>query len=183
MRDVQTERKEALFIIFVARLFSRLRERTRAQEWSVTRGKESRREGAEHSPVDIRGKQKLPVPHSNVRSRRCYAVWASVCGHGHVQKEVGCVCVYTGRDGTYNERLLRAGLVPLGFNLSVWTGTWTINNETFTKYTAFHLAGQDVAVIVITAIVHRNASHLRSEITGIAFSRLFARILFCFDFR
>lgn len=24
-----------------------------------------------------------------------------------------------GRDGAYNERLLRAGLVPLGFNLSV----------------------------------------------------------------
>lgn len=36
MRDVQTERKEALFIIFVAPLFSGPRERTRAQERSVS---------------------------------------------------------------------------------------------------------------------------------------------------
>lgn len=36
--------------------------------------------------------------------------------------------------------------------------------------TAFHLAGQDVVVIVMAAvIVHRNAPHLRSEITGVLF--------------
>lgn len=43
---------------------------------------------------------------------------------------------------------------------------------------AFHPAGQDVAMIVVVAvIVHRNAPHLRSEITG-AFSYLFARMSF-----
>lgn len=43
---------------------------------------------------------------------------------------------------------------------------------------AFHPAGQDVAVIVVVAvIVHRNVPHLRSEITECFLASFYANVI------
>lgn len=92
------------FLLFLLRVsFWALGSERERRSGARREAKEDRREGAEQSPVDVRGRQKLPVPRSNVRSRRCHTVYERPCADANTCRgkwDAYAYARYTERNGT-----------------------------------------------------------------------------------